>query len=83
VLLADARRDGHALADETRRDAVVVALERDQRRAADDALGLKLRRERSGRQAEQAILAGELGNRARAALAAIGDRDRPSCLTVA
>ena len=77
VQLAEAGRDGHGLADEAGRDAVVVALERDERRAPDDPRNLKLRRERRRWQPEQALLAGELGDRARAALAAIGDRDRP------
>ena len=77
VQLAEAGRHGHGLADQAGRDAVVVALERDERRAPDDALNFKLRRKRVRRQAEQALLAGELGDRQPAARAAVGDRDRP------
>jgi hypothetical protein len=55
----------------------VVALKGDERRAADDALDLKLRRERVRRQPEQVLLAGELGDRGPAPLASIGNGARP------
>ncbi len=50
VQLAEAGRHGHALPDQAGRDAVVVALERDECGAPDDALNFKLRGERLCRQ---------------------------------
>ena len=83
VQLAEAGRHGHGLADQAGRDAVVVALERDERRAPDDALDLKLRGERGAGQAEQALLAGELGDRqprrVRRSATATAHRSRSAC----
>ena len=78
VQLAEAGRHGHGLADQAGRDAVVVALERNERGTTDDPMYLKLRGERERRQGEQALPAGELGDRQAAARASVGDRDSPA-----
>jgi hypothetical protein len=75
--LAEPGRDGDGLPDQAGRDAVAVALERDQRRTADDALDRQLRGERERGQRDQALLGGELRDRLPVARASVSDRGRP------
>jgi hypothetical protein len=83
VQLAEAGRDGHGLASQSGRDAVVVVLERDECRAADDALNLKLRRERRRRQSEQPLSRASsaivLAPRLRRSATATAHRSRSAC----
>lgn len=71
VDVAEPGPDGDGLPGVAWRDAVAVALERDQRVVSDDTLGLVLGRERQLRQREQRFCAGELTDRALPAPAAV------------
>jgi hypothetical protein len=68
----------HGLRRVAGRNAVAVALKRDQCVVGDDTFGLVLGRERQLRQDEQRLAGGELTDRAPPTLAPVGDRDAPA-----
>ena len=70
--------DPDALADEGRRHAVAVALEANERAAADEALGLELGRVGERRQRQERLRGRPLGDRLLAAAPGIGDLDAPA-----
>lgn len=77
VQLAQPGRDGHGLADKPGRNAIAVALECDERRAANNPLNCELHRKCGARQPEQSLALGNLGDRCSVTRAPVTDCHGP------